>query len=100
MACAGAPPRRGDRACRRGSARPRSFGFLGGARGRVLVGWAGRILTSGPDRDRLHAPFEAHVLERDRKSTRLNSNHLVISYAVFCLKKKKQGPPGDTGYSD
>src|SRR5256885_8269774 len=29
------------------------------------------------------------VLERDRKSTRLNSSHLVISYAVFCLKKKK-----------
>src|SRR2546426_4698608 len=27
--------------------------------------------------------------ERDRKSTRLNSSHLVISYAVFCLKKKK-----------
>src|ERR1039457_4382445 len=26
----------------------------------------------------------------DRKSTRLNSSHLVISYAVFCLKKKKQ----------
>src|SRR2546426_5631351 len=26
---------------------------------------------------------------RDRKSTRLNSSHLVISYAVFCLKKKK-----------
>src|SRR2546426_7663786 len=30
------------------------------------------------------------LLERDRKSTRLNSSHLVISYAVFCLKKKKQ----------
>src|SRR2546426_3889382 len=29
---------------------------------------------------------ELHV--RDRKSTRLNSSHLVISYAVFCLKKK------------
>src|SRR2546426_4166598 len=29
-------------------------------------------------------------LKRDRKSTRLNSSHLVISYAVFCLKKKKQ----------
>src|SRR5256885_12011496 len=35
----------------------------------------------------------------DRKSTRLNSSHLVISYAVFCLKKKKErihlllGPP-------
>src|SRR5205814_7874085 len=30
---------------------------------------------------------------RDRKSTRLNSSHLGISYAVFCLKKKKAGPP-------
>src|SRR2546426_3522179 len=29
-------------------------------------------------------------LGRDRKSTRLNSSHLVISYAVFCLKKKKK----------
>src|SRR5256885_13930168 len=29
----------------------------------------------------------------DRKSTRLNSSHLVISYAVFCLKKKKLSPP-------
>src|SRR2546426_12786075 len=28
--------------------------------------------------------------DQDRKSTRLNSSHLVISYAVFCLKKKKQ----------
>src|SRR2546426_2465043 len=28
--------------------------------------------------------------EEDRKSTRLNSSHLVISYAVFCLKKKKK----------
>src|SRR5438034_8814378 len=32
----------------------------------------------------------AHVLGRDRKSTRLNSSHTVISYAVFCLKKKKK----------
>src|SRR2546426_3586743 len=29
------------------------------------------------------------AVEQDRKSTRLNSSHLVISYAVFCLKKKK-----------
>src|SRR5690625_6070053 len=29
-------------------------------------------------------------LERDRKSTRLNSSHVAISYAVFCLKKKKK----------
>src|SRR5258708_23753694 len=28
-------------------------------------------------------------IERDRKSTRLNSSHQIISYAVFCLKKKK-----------
>src|SRR5438552_14768292 len=28
--------------------------------------------------------------ERDRKSTRLNSSHQIISYAVFCLKKKKK----------
>src|SRR5256885_9636899 len=42
------------------------------------------------------AGFIAHVPERvdvgairDRKSTRLNSSHLVISYAVFCLKKKQ-----------
>src|SRR2546426_8860829 len=31
-----------------------------------------------------------HPTPRDRKSTRLNSSHLVISYAVFCLKKKNQ----------
>src|SRR6266446_330527 len=30
------------------------------------------------------------VIDLDRKSTRLNSSHLVISYAVFCLKKKKK----------
>src|SRR5256885_12779088 len=30
----------------------------------------------------------ARLAEQDRKSTRLNSSHLVISYAVFCLKKK------------
>src|SRR6266481_7049383 len=31
-------------------------------------------------------------VERDRKSTRLNSSHSSISYAVFCLKKKKEQP--------
>src|SRR2546426_4534093 len=40
-------------------------------------------------------PLAAHRHEplptrQDRKSTRLNSSHLVISYAVFCLKKKKK----------
>src|SRR2546430_9790599 len=32
--------------------------------------------------------FDAHPLGEDRKSTRLNSSHSQISYAVFCLKKK------------
>src|SRR2546426_5855986 len=37
-----------------------------------------------------HPPFLlVHPAHEDRKSTRLNSSHLVISYAVFCLKKKK-----------
>src|SRR5438067_9024711 len=43
----------------------------------------------------------AQAAHRDRKSTRLNSSHVSISYAVFCLKKKKAGhhrhqqaPPG------
>src|SRR5688500_19228526 len=36
-------------------------------------------------------PANANVpIGTDRKSTRLNSSHLVISYAVFCLKKNKQ----------
>src|SRR5437879_10839864 len=34
--------------------------------------------------------FDAEELKRDRKSTRLNSSHRCISYAVFCLKKKKK----------
>src|SRR5207247_10773716 len=34
--------------------------------------------------------YDAHLYPRDRKSTRLNSSHEWISYAVFCLKKKKK----------
>src|SRR5690349_22062214 len=37
------------------------------------------------------APEEPPQEQRDRKSTRLNSSHVEISYAVFCLKKKKRG---------
>src|SRR5258705_4516349 len=36
------------------------------------------------------------VADLDRKSTRLNSSHLGISYAVFCLKKKKINTAGNT----
>src|SRR5438128_3776100 len=37
-----------------------------------------------------HARCEVVIQKRDRKSTRLNSSHGSISYAVFCLKKKKK----------
>src|SRR5438034_3399556 len=63
---------------------------------------SGELCRSGNGRNRrgrerrLHAPLGA-LAERtadqrrlDRKSTRLNSSHTVISYAVFCLKKKKK----------
>src|SRR5688500_19371108 len=55
----------------------------------VGLGWRGR-----DPRATVHEPAD-HILngasegQGDRKSTRLNSSHLVISYAVFCLKKKK-----------
>src|SRR3989442_21098 len=39
-------------------------------------------------REQHHPPLPSPV-NRDRKSTRLNSSHVRISYAVFCLKKKK-----------
>src|SRR5258705_5384663 len=39
--------------------------------------------------------FEESIARRDRKSTRLNSSHLGISYAVFCLKKKQQKSKDD-----
>src|SRR5437870_11005012 len=36
--------------------------------------------------------FRSRCRRRDRKSTRLNSSHVAISYAVFCLKKKIESP--------
>src|SRR5690625_5855425 len=36
----------------------------------------------------IHTMFIKQIQNRDRKSTRLNSSHVAISYAVFCLKKK------------
>src|SRR5438874_13839139 len=43
-------------------------------------------VTHGADDARFHP---GHGADGDRKSTRLNSSHVEISYAVFCLKKKK-----------
>src|SRR5690606_40345896 len=52
-----------------------------------------QLIQFDPDENRmLDLPFlqdRQHALE-DRKSTRLNSSHVKISYAVFCLKKKKK----------
>src|SRR5256885_12122271 len=48
------------------------------------------ILTAPEGELRLQEQvIPCHQTALDRKSTRLNSSHLVISYAVFCLKKKK-----------
>src|SRR5438094_6806045 len=57
----------------------------------ISPGSAGR--SSPPRRPRRHPPPPRSAAEADavdRKSTRLNSSHRTISYAVFCLKKKKK----------
>src|SRR5687768_18228699 len=59
-----------------------------------------RARDRGDRRDRVHGLHrvrrpedQLRRLRRDRKSTRLNSSHGYISYAVFCLKKKKKNIP-------
>src|SRR5256885_9977800 len=58
-------------------------------------GWQGShrrasIIDRGPTKTARNRRVAEHRRGADRKSTRLNSSHLVISYAVFCLKKKKK----------
>src|SRR5256885_5873299 len=54
-------------------------------------GAGGSNYSHFPDRPYFLRPRDICApAQRDRKSTRLNSSHLVISYAVFCLKKKKK----------
>src|SRR5256885_3410240 len=50
----------------------------------------GPIARAAPSRGSDPRRYGSYLASRDRKSTRLNSSHLVISYAVFCLKKKKK----------
>src|SRR5437879_4645576 len=50
--------------------------------------WLSASRSAAPAWTAAHAPQVATPLPRDRKSTRLNSSHRCISYAVFCLKKK------------
>src|SRR3989442_7372646 len=56
-------------------------------RQRRSVLWEHAVAQSGVPRY-LGSPDELKLLLIDRKSTRLNSSHVRISYAVFCLKKK------------
>src|SRR5260221_8837908 len=63
---------------------------------RLLLGQNAQAKGRRPHAGAAHHPgqLDARVerttrASRDRKSTRLNSSHTVISYAVFCLKKKK-----------
>src|SRR5690242_21961018 len=49
-----------------------------------------RRVRAEPDAVAEHVRREILDVLRDRKSTRLNSSHMSISYAVFCLKKKKK----------
>src|SRR5690606_39733036 len=69
----------GDAGQRQGVLRHRVVGAEGGAGGRQVPGRLGEVPAVQGE------VGEAH---QDRKSTRLNSSHVKISYAVFCLKKK------------
>src|SRR5258708_21179282 len=61
-----------------------------------FLGWLGALypLWSRVDVEAIRLSTQVGLLELalggDRKSTRLNSSHQIISYAVFCLKKKKK----------
>src|SRR5207253_11210007 len=62
-----------------------------GRDGRALPDARGRVGAPGDERSgrALVRPGADQIRLQDRKSTRLNSSHVAISYAVFCLKKKK-----------
>src|SRR5207248_10801095 len=52
--------------------------------------WKATLNASGGRSPELESVEAAYLPKKDRKSTRLNSSHRTISYAVFCLKKKKK----------
>src|SRR2546430_10840153 len=67
------------------------------AGGSILAGRPGRAVAQPLTKVRFTLPWVAEgslihtfIARKDRKSTRLNSSHSQISYAVFCLKKKKK----------
>src|SRR5690625_5687340 len=64
-----------------------SFEFFEVNGERAIAQNAGVRIHGGTSRRYAHKSLRIYA--RDRKSTRLNSSHVAISYAVFCLKKKK-----------
>src|SRR5690606_42049979 len=66
--------------------RPKRHNIRRSANARPACAVSGRAQKQGPCADQICEPNA----QSDRKSTRLNSSHVKISYAVFCLKKKKQ----------
>src|SRR2546427_225232 len=67
----------------------RSVAAVGAEAKQMLGRTPGHITTIRPMKDGVIADFTYTEAMLDRKSTRLNSSHSQISYAVFCLKKKK-----------
>src|SRR5438552_13818788 len=61
----------------------------GGAAADPTTGWVYVRSHDAPTMHILSERARVRIPEGDRKSTRLNSSHQIISYAVFCLKKKK-----------
>src|SRR5256885_12058096 len=62
---------------------------IGGGSGKALATVAGAA-AGGYAGNKIEQKVQQGDTYTDRKSTRLNSSHLVISYAVFCLKKKQR----------
>src|SRR5258708_24387484 len=68
-------------------------GLLQRNQARELIKWHGSHLSPPLKESGISTAAERLAFQReriDRKSTRLNSSHQIISYAVFCLKKKKR----------
>src|SRR5690625_7121582 len=57
---------------------------------RTLAESVEQAIMTNPNIGAMYKDFHSALEGQDRKSTRLNSSHVAISYAVFCLKKKKK----------
>src|SRR2546430_3455368 len=64
------------------------------------ISMAGGMIGVTDEKNFCPEPFVERKNSSDRKSTRLNSSHSQISYAVFCLKKKKKTPALPLYYLD